>query len=415
LRILWISHDPIRSHLSENGSASGFWKEALLDLLSSHTHYQIFIASPGRQLKRTEHHHFSFRYKNKPRQHDLPKNTVSDLLWIIHSCRPQLIHIHGTEQPYGLIKSYTQIPVVISLQGFLSLCYPHVTGGILSAVWDQYITIKEFILKTGFSDLSNTWKYNALIEQRQIRLNQHFIGRTDFDYNFVNEINPTATYYNGNELLRSAFYIHKWNITKIKRYRIYTSSFTNPLKGFHILLNAIPYLMGAFPTIEIVVPGYLTSGMTHPIWGNGYYRLLSDLIHKYNLYDVVSFKGRLNDHDICQILCSSHVFVLSSFIENSSNALGEAQLIGLPSVVTPTGGTTSLIEHRKNGLFFEPGNEQSLADQLANLFQDDELANHLSEAAVQFASPFYNPDLIHQQYSSIYSKIISLEDSFQRQ
>ncbi|MBU6158236.1 MAG: glycosyltransferase [Bacteroidetes bacterium] len=415
MRVLWISHDPVRSHISDNVSSSGFWKEALLTHLSTHSHYQIFVASPGKQLQRSEHHYFSFRFPNHLRYHDLPKKTIADLLWIIQCCRPQLIHIHGTEQPYGIIKSYTTVPVVISLQGFLSVCYPHITGGILSTVWSQFITIKEHFRKTTFPDLSEVWKFNALIEQKQIRLNNHFIGRTKFDHDFVKEINPAASYYQGNELLRSSFYFHKWQISKIRRYRIYTSSFTNPLKGFHVLLNALPYLIKTYPEIEIVVPGQLTPRMIHPVWGNGYYRMIANIIHKHNLYENISFKGRLSDTDICQILCSANVFVLSSFMENSSNALGEAQRIGVPCIVAPTGGTTSLIENGKNGLFFEPGNDQSLADQLAVLFQDDHLANQLSAAALEFAASFYNPDLIQQQYTSIYSKIISLENSVQRQ
>jgi len=65
--------------------------------------------------------------------------------------------------------------------------------------------------------------------------------------------------------------------------------------------------------------------------------------------------GALNAQQMTEELAMSHVFVSPSFIDNSPNAVSEAQLIGMPVISTYTGGVPSLIEEGQTGLFFQTG------------------------------------------------------------
>jgi glycosyltransferase involved in cell wall biosynthesis len=71
-----------------------------------------------------------------------------------------------------------------------------------------------------------------------------------------------------------------------------------------------------------------------------------------------------------------------------SVALLEAMASGLAVVVTPTGGTSELIEPEINGVVFDWGDVDTLASHLRRLAQDRALVRRMGHAARQRASEF---------------------------
>lgn len=411
MRILWITHDPIRTAIGQGHSSSGFWKESLLKLLKEETADEITVAFPGNEKKLVAENTYNFRYHSKKVFKNLPLLSESDLLWIISECKPDLIHIHGTEIPYGLLAKKTKIPIVISLQGFISECYNLVLGDIALPVWSKEKTLKEYILKNSFIDMHNQWYQNSDCEIETVRVNKYFIGRTQFDRHFVAKHNAAAIYFSGNELLRDEFYNKKWDLQKINRHSIYSSSFTNPLKGFHILLRAAGLLIQEFPDLNITVPGILTEKMSSRIFGNSYFRMIRKLIDTNHLEKHIKFAGKLEGKEITSILQHTHLFALPSLMENSSNALGEAQITGIPCVASDCGGTPSIIKDGENGLLFSKGDAYELATQIRKVFLNDQLAEKLSTAARLNGSEFHSRSKILSQYSSIYKNILTFENT----
>ncbi len=412
MKILWISHDPVRERNEFGKSNSGFWKESLLKLLINNPDISIKVAYPGRKCFKTASGNYTFRYPKKKIYKDLPLKTKKDLIYIIDQYKPNLIHIHGTEKPYGLIVKYIKIPVLISLQGFLTESYNSLIGSIALPIWKEKKTLKEIIFRNSFIHLHSIWFFNSYYERQIIMLNKYFAGRTQFDRSFVLNYNSTARYFKANETLRDDFYNEEWDINHIDRYSIYISSFTNPLKGFHVLLRAVGILLKEFNNIKILVPGDYTKQMITKVFGNSYYRILKDIAENLGVNRNIRFLGHLNGKEISQILKKTHVFALPSFIENSSNALGEAQLIGVPSVVSSEcGGTESLIEENINGLVFKKGDSFDLANKIRQIFLNDELAKNLSENSKRFGYQFHKRETIKAQYYSIYKTIINHESS----
>ena len=82
MKILWISHDPIRDSIINEQSSSGFWKESLLKLLISDTDKDIKVASPGKNNLKTRSGNYIFRFPLKNVYTSLPKVTLHDLIWI---------------------------------------------------------------------------------------------------------------------------------------------------------------------------------------------------------------------------------------------------------------------------------------------------------------------------------------------
>lgn len=406
MKVLWITHDPIREKINEELSVSGFWKESLLKLLKENDKICIRSAYPGKKFSKLKSGNFTFKFPNKKRHKTLPKITLLDLKRIFDNFQPDLIHIHGTEKPYGLIKKHTNIPILISLQGFLSESYNAVLGNIPLNSWEKEKTLKERILKNGFLNLHNNLFFNSSYEKEIIRINKFFAGRTAFDKKIVKKNNSKAYYFVANEVLRNEFYNLKWNINNINRHRIFISSFANPLKGFHVLIEAVYNLKNEFPDIKIVSPGKLTNKSVNKLSGNSYFRLINKMIKKYDLKNNIIFLGKLNGKQMCDEMLKSHIFTLPSFIENSSNALGESQILGVPCVVSNNcGGISSIITENENGLFFDKGNALELASQIRQIFLDNNLAIKLSKNSISFGSYFHNKEMIKSQYIQLYNKL----------
>jgi len=406
MKVLWISHDPIIIVENDASSSSGFWKEALLKALTELPDLNIKVASPANKFDKTELGEYNFRFPHKKVYRRLPSQTINDLLKIINDFKPHLIHIHGTEKPYGLLKKYTNIPIIISLQGFYSESFNSLLGEISLPTWNKEKTFKELILKNSFIDLHKNWFYYSAIEKEIVKINKYFIGRTEFDKQFVYKYNKNAKYFIGYELLRDEFYNSTWDIKNIKRHSIYISSFKSPLKGFHILLEAINYLKDEFPDIRVVVPGTLNKRMINKTFGNSYFRIIKNMIIKYDLENNINFTGILNAKQISEILKETNVFVLPSLIENSSNALGEAQLGGTPCIVSDNcGGIDSIITGDVNGLKFRKGDSYQLANRIKQIFEKNDLAIFLSANSKEFACKFYNKKIIKKQYAGIYRQI----------
>lgn len=412
MKVLWISYDPIRLKNSKgNGSASGYWKEELLFELNKYNELEIITVFPGNKMSRLNDFQYNFRFPKKRRYRDLPKKSILDLKCIIADIKPDLIHIHGTETPFGLIKKYIDVPIVISLQGFISESFNSIIADIPLPIWSKYQTIKEKIIRNSFLDLHINWYLNSSVEKEIILINKYFIGRTSFDKNFVYKNNAIGSnYFIGNEILRDEFYHSRWSIDNLSKNVIFVSSFNNPLKGFHIVLESIKYLKLDFEDIQLIVPGELTAKLTNKIRGNSYFRYILNIIEENGLQENVKFLGKLSGLEMKEQMLNSSVFVLSSFVENSSNALGEAQLLGLPCVVSaPCGGTGDLIEDNKNGVYFNRGDSFDLSRKIKYVLDNKNIAQKLSLKSVEFGNQFYNRDNIRQQYFDIYSKIIKNE------
>jgi glycosyltransferase involved in cell wall biosynthesis len=251
------------------------------------------------------------------------------------------------------------------------------------------------------------------VRWRYLELIKHYIGRTSFDETILRKHNSTAKYYYGYELLRETIYENEWSIDSINRHSIYFSSLNNPLKGFHTLLDAIKILIHKYPDIRIIVPGSKNLRKRNIIIGNSYWNILCRKISENGFEKYVEFSGFFDGCQIADHLRHCHVFVLSSLIENSSNALGEAQVVGTPTICTATGGTISIVEDEINGLFHQVNNPNDLAKKIDRLFSDDELAKSLSNYAKIKGRQMHNYDVALDQYSNIYKEIAKNESHIQ--
>ncbi|MRD48851.1 glycosyltransferase [Caenimonas koreensis DSM 17982] len=156
-------------------------------------------------------------------------------------------------------------------------------------------------------------------------------------------------------------------------------------KGVEILLKALALLRPEFPALKLVVVG---DGRKRKAYMA---RALS-----LGLADVVRFAGRVPHEDIPPFFWASDLFVLASYeslhaggaardVETMGRVLCEANAAGLPLVATASGGTPSVVRSGENGLLVAPGDPRALADAMARVLRDPQLAAQLRAAGLERA------------------------------
>ena len=83
---------------------------------------------------------------------------------------------------------------------------------------------------------------------------------------------------------------------------------------------------------------------------------------------------------------SAHVALNPSSIENSSNAICEAMILGTPVVASFVGGTPDMVQDGVSGLLYPFDAPYLLADAVRQVFSSDELAAQLSSEAHKSAA-----------------------------
>ncbi len=414
MNILWITNAPfpeVSEKLKLDYFVKGWVYSSAYELINRFEEINLGVASiyNGNDLKHLEIGNIKhFLVPQKARKNAVnPKN---DIFWIQikKQFNPDIVHIHGSEYPYSFsfIRACGAENVVVSIQGLISVIGRYYLGGICKTELIRKITFRDIIRNdTLFSQhkkLGIRGKYENLLLQN-IR---HVIGRTTWDKDHVWAINPNANYHFCNETLRSAFYNRNWNINNCERYRIFISQAYYPLKGFHQLLNALKIVFKFFPKTKIYVAGnnyFINRGIKI----NGYGKYINTIINKYYLNYDIKFTGILDEEAMCEQYLNSHLFISPSAIENSSNSIGEAQLLGVPCIASYVGGTPDLINHGETGLLYRYEEVEMLAASICKIFSNDKLSVQISENSRMIASKRHNKEANAFALFNIYSKIIS--------
>ncbi|MEE0726992.1 MAG: glycosyltransferase, partial [Clostridium saudiense] len=143
------------------------------------------------------------------------------------------------------------------------------------------------------------------------------------------------------------------------------------------------------------------------IKGNTYGNYIQSLIKKYDLSHNIEFCGMLDAENMKRVLLESNVFVSASSLENSSNSLGEAMLLGVPCIASDVGGCADMIQHKKEGFLYPFDESYKLAFYLCKVFDDYMLASSLGLEARKKARITHDKEKNNEILYEIYKKVIS--------
>lgn len=416
MKILWITQImlPEASFLL-NGvkelKSTGGWIVGAAESLVRNRELKLSIAIPTvkvNELKCLEGEYITYYFfpigsKNRYYHKEYEKwwHSIKD------SVNPDVVHIHGTESCLGLsyVNACGREKVVVSLQGLRSQISRHYFAGISIFEVICSSTIHDLFKGGMIKDVYDNKRLGKL-EIELIRKVPYVIGRTYWDSAHVWAINPNVEYLFCNETLRPEFYQgDKWNYNECQKYTIFLSQAGYPLKALHQVLKAMPLILRHFPDASIKVAGYditQSSGLYGLRHFTGYGKYIKKLICKYNLQEKVTFTGALDGNQMKQAYLNCNVFICPSSLENSSNSIGEAQILGVPCLASYVGGDMDLMKGNEENLYrFEE--IEMLAEKVCRIFnsKDEQVDMH------NIAYDRHNPEINCQRLYNIYKKIIS--------
>lgn len=376
MRVLWITNillPPISEKLGIEAVPFGGWMMASLKKLMTDSNIEFGVATVHDCVELVEYQIDGVKYYLLPSKNNIEQyDSLLEPHWrtVSAAFMPDVVHIHGSEYQHGhaYINACGNENVVLSIQGLISVYARYITGGIDDfgrSIWYPLDALRGRTIK----GMINDWHRRAEAETLFLSKIKHLIGRTEWDKNHAWTINPEAKYYFCGETMRESFYHHHWSYAKCQPHSIFISQGQYTIKGLHQLIKALPLIKRVFPDVIVRIAGV---NILDVGWKKSGYRLyLHNLIKQTKTIDSIEFIGKLNEKEICDQFLKANVFVCPSIIENSSNSIGEAQLLGMPIVASYVGGNPELLDHSKDYLYrFEE--YEMLAEKIIHVFQAKE-------------------------------------------
>ena len=339
-------------------------------------------------------------------------DTLGDIL---KSSDPDIIHIWGTEKKMSLDmvnaaeRAGMADKVVINIQGLASVYsrYHFFCGLPFDVIRSE--SPGEYKYKVSLQNQRDDMALQGAYEIEALKKVKHVVGRTDWDYACVTQINPGIRYHKCSETLRPGFYEEKWDYGRCEKHSIFVSQSHAPFKGFHMMLEAMPFILKRFPDAKLYTTGKkprLPVTFREKCMEMAYPSYIAGLIEEYGLDDRVEFTGILGEEKMCARYLASNVAVSPSSIENSSNAIGEALLLGMPVVASDVGGTNNFIEHKRTGYLYPADAPYMLAHYVYEVFASAEKATAMGEKARQFALRCFDREASVERYKEIYRIVL---------
>lgn len=331
----------------------------------------------------------------------------------IRRFQPDVIHSWGVEYDHALAmvnaaQKEGMLPhTVASIQGLCGFLAEHYTDGIPKKTAGSW-TFRDLVRRDNILCQQEKFVLRGKLEAQAVGTLRHIIGRTRWDREKTGIWNPEREYHFCNETLREPFYEGLWDYESCRRHRIFASSCSYPIKGFHYLLEALPRVLERYPDATVSVTGrsFLDGSFRGKLRRNSYEAYLAALARRYHLEDKILFLGDLDAGRMKQTFLDANVFVLSSAMENSPNALGEAMVLGVPCVAADVGGVRDMLDGEQEGFVYPAGDVDALAEHIRAVFAMEERAAAMGREARNHALQTHDPEKNLRDLMEIYEKIM---------
>lgn len=325
---------------------------------------------------------------------------------LFEEVKPDLIHVFGTEYWHSTaaaLAAGARYPVLVSMQGIMDACAKHYMCYLKESDVSRR-TFRDWLKHDCLEQQQAKFRIRAGFERETLEHIRHVAGRTTFDHDETLKVNPNLTYHRLGEVLRKPFY--ETGERKPVPHSIFISQGNYPLKGAHLVLEALPIIRRKYPDVTLTIAGDdLTRNRTwkEKLKISGYGKLLRRLIRENDLTGHVHFTGSVDAEEMKRLYLGAEVFVCPSSVENSPNSVGEAMLQKTPVVASETGGIVDVIEPDTEACFFKPGNVEELAERVLHVMDHPEEAAERAERAWSHARRQYDPKRIVDDLLNIYT------------
>ncbi len=410
MRILWFSVTPSQFTAFNNGHNGGGWIASLEQLVLKESNVELGIAFeyPYHDFKKVKKNVTYYpidtnisisrrisKFFNPLKfeeQYIIPK-----CLDIISDFKPDIIHIFGSENQFGLLTFYTNIPIIIHMQGSLP---PYYNARFpISINFKDVILSKHFSISKKISEYRNLkiFRLRAQREKEILRHTKYFFGRTHWDRSVTHIFNPNSKYFYCSEVLRDIFYDNKEWIYRNQKPIVIVSTISTPLyKGLDVVLKTAKILKEECHLNFI----WKVIGIQQAPFIEDHFKIRA--------IDVsVEMLGCLSAEEVKNELLNAHFYVHPSYIDNSPNSVCEAQMLGVPVICCNVGGVSSLIDDNNITGFLVPANDPfKMADIINTNATDKDKLQKISKQEINAAQKRHSKEQIIQDLFLGYNSIL---------
>ncbi len=346
---------------------------------------------------------------------DLTKRLKTEIELI----QPHMIHIWGTEfvHTLSMVRAFgDREHTLISIQGLIGFLGKNYTADLPERIINRH-TFRDLIRKDSIAEQKEKFLKRGRCESLAIIESGHIVGRTEWDHSRVMSINPGIEYHHAGEILRKEFYEKekRWSAADSQKHRIFITQSYYPIKGIHFVLSALENVLRVYPDVRLIVSGkdMRPGSLKDRIKQDSYGKYVCELIREKNIGDHIEFSGELSASQMLREYLKCSVFILPSVMENSSNSLGEAMILGVPCIASKTGGTPDMIRPDE-GWLYTYNDTDELSNAIIEAFRLTDIERNerrreledMLERARKHALECYNPKRNMNEYMQVYREIM---------
>jgi glycosyltransferase involved in cell wall biosynthesis len=364
MRVLWFTNTPsLAGDFLQVNSKGGGWISSLEQQVAKVNTIQLGVAFHHNleeinhfEIKGTTYYCLpkyeikgKFNKWRKRWMHQLePESVISDYVKVIEEFKPDLIHVFGTEQAFGLITEHVKIPVIIQIQGNLNVILKKWFSGINKYQLIRYSDLSLLIHAYSLWHEYLLFKKKAVREQIIFRNCRFFIGRTEWDKKIIKTFSENGMYFHCDELMREQFYQNKWTPKESDNIIFISTLNSSIYKGLEVVLQVASELkLRLGQKFEWRIVGITQEDEIVRITEKS-------ALKKFDENNVI-FLGPLDSGSLINNLLNSNCYIHPSHIENSANSICEAMLLGMPIIATFAGGTPSILIDKQEGVLVQDG------------------------------------------------------------
>ncbi|SIR46670.1 glycosyltransferase family 4 protein [Halanaerobium kushneri] len=302
---------------------------------------------------------------------------VISLFKILKSIKPNIIHTHHT------------------LSGFLARIISKILGDI-KVVTTIHTDIRFISWYQKFLRLSTL----NFADQIVFNSNNTKKAFTKWD-KFLSKNLKRKIIYNGVDIDKilegenNNFIRKVYKIEKEKDFVIGTVGRLEEVKDHRTLIKAFSIFIKKYPDSKLIIVG---SGSQ-----------LKDLIklsNKLDINDKVIFTGLLARESVYKVINELDLFAITSKYEGFCNAMVEA-MVAENAIIASNIEPLPEVLGKNNGVFFDPGNAEDLADKIFHLYQSSKKRKDLARKAKEYAIANYSLEKCVDEYKKVYQELLS--------
>lgn len=393
MKVVWLCHFANENIARKIGVNSGMdfapWISELIKLFTNKNDVKLYIVAPNYynnknlsfQIDNVNIYLFKYKLPLLSRRADnLSLNYVisrKSVKNIINEIKPDLIHLHGSENPIysaAVIPLMHKYPVLVTIQGFVSLSSKR------SNLISQFI------------------RWNRIRFERKINSKASFFTITTND-----GLKTLKTFTKTAKIYQDHYPTTKPDVSSLdfpnKIYDIAYYARISKDKGIEDLIEAIRILKKTRPSINAIIIG----GGSKP-----YTAQIETLIQSLDLNNNINFAGFLpSQQDVFKLAAQARVYVLPTYFDGLPGSIREAMFMSIPVVAYAVGGIPSLNEEKECITLVEKQNINELVEKIELVLDNTERTNNLVENAYEVITDKYDNGKIYINLLTIYKDILN--------